>query len=420
MKSEINRRKFLGLLASASTAAAVGGGVLEHALSSADTPTFAATLTRGIYNSAAATHWQDAFLSGNGEQAIMVFGNPLSETVIFEDHKFEQPNGSLGLKPPVISNLLPTVRTDLLNGSYSAAQKAFPNGWILHWTQPWHPGYEMLLNIASSGSISNYKRSVNFETGEITVQWTDAKGNWTRSSFVSRADNVVVQQLTAPTGGKLNLTISLNQNLAGLPTTIAFTNKVSTDANGHTFLDLRGQYTSNTADGGYEGVTWVTQSGGTQSISGTTLTISNANSLLLLTRLDRYTNATQWNSLPLQTQVVTLSTSYSTLLSRHVAIHQPIYDRMTVSFNASDSDRALATTDLLNKQVSNPGTLNAALLEQMFNAGRYHYMCSTGYFPPRLQGLWGGVGAATGPMILRLTRILIFRLPGPILATCPN
>ncbi len=389
MDHEINRREFLELLASAS-ALATFGTVAETILSNDIPSAFAATLTRGIFDSAAATNWQDAFLSGNGEYAIMVYGNALNETIIFNDHKFEQPNGSLNLHPPVINNLLPEVRSELLAGSYQNAQSTFPNGWDLHWTQPFHPGYEMLLDTTSGGSISGYKRSTNFETGEIAVQWSDGLGNWSRSSFVSRADDVVVQEFTAPSQGTLTFTIQLNQNLPDLPSGMVFTNTVSTDSNNHTFLNLRGQYTSDPTQGGYEGVTWVVRTGGSQSISGTTLTITKATSVLLLTKLDRYANATQWNNKPLQAEVVTLSTSYSTLLSRHVAIHQAIYDRMTINFNASSSDLALDTTDLLNKQISNPGAPNPALLQQMFNAGRYHFISSSGYFPPRLQGIWGG------------------------------
>lgn len=394
MDRPMNRRRFLELSASITALAALGG-TFENFSPQVSEIAFAATVARGIYDTQPASSWTDAFLSGNGRYGIMAYGNPLSETVIFNDHKFEQPNGSLNLQPPVISNRLPQVQTDLLAGNYSTAQTEFASGWTLHWTQPFHPGYEMLLTIPANGSTSNYSRTTNFETGEVLVQWNDNLGSWTRSSFVSRADNVVVQYLPAPTNGKLNVSLQLNGALSGAPSSMVYSNRVYTDSVGHTFLNLRVQYDSSSSDPGYEGVTWVILNGGSQSISGTTLNISNANSLLLLTQTDRYATATQWNNNSLQNTLVTLPTSYATLLNRHTAIHQPIFDRLSVNFNGSASDRALATTDLINKQLSNTSTLNPALLEKMFDAGRYHFLSSSGYFPPRLTALWIGAWGAS-------------------------
>jgi alpha-L-fucosidase 2 len=394
MQRHMNRRRFLELSASI-TALAAAGGALENFSPLSSEIAFAATVTRGITDNQPTSNWADAFLSGNGRYGIMVYGNPLSETVIFNDHKFEQPNGSLNLHPPVIANRLAQVQTDLLAGNYSTAQTEFAAGWTLNWTQPFHPGYKMLLTIPAHGTVSNYSRTINFETGEVTVQWSDTLGNWTRSSFVSRADNVVVHYLPAPSNGKLNVSLQLSGALDGAPSSLVFANNVSTDANGNIFLNLRVQYDGSANDPGYEGVTRVILHGGTYSISGTTLTISNANSLLLLTQTDRYDIATQWNNNALQTTLLTLPDSYTTLLQRHTAIHKPIFDRLSVNFNGSASDRALATTDLLNKQLNNPSALNPALLEKMFDAGRYHLLSSSGYFPTRLTGLWlGAWGAA--------------------------
>lgn len=394
MQRHMNCRRFLELSARVTALAAVGG-VLENFSPQLSEIAFAATMTRGIHDSQPASSWTDAFLSGNGRYGIMVYGNPLSETVIFNDHKFEQPNGSLNLQPPVISNRLPQVQADLLAGNYSAAQTEFASGWTLHWTQPFHPGYKMQLTLPTNGTVSNYSRTTNFETGEVTVQWSDNLGSWTRNSFVSRADNVVAQYLPAPTNGKLNVSLQLNGALDGAPSSLVYANNISTDSKGHTFLNLRVQYDSSSSDPGYEGVTRVILHGGTHSISGTTLTISNANSLLLLTQADRYDTATQWNNNTLQHTLLTLSDNYTTLLNRHTALHRPIFDRLTVDFNASASDRALATTDLLNEQLNNSSTLNPALLEKMFDAGRYHLLSSSGYFPTRLTGIWlGAWGAA--------------------------
>lgn len=386
MAIELTRRRFLEV-----SAAAAAAFSLSSTLGAARAA--AAPGTRAIFDSAPASTWSDAFLSGNGRYGVMVNGDPLAETVIFNDHKFLQPNGSYGTVTPVVSGELAQTRADLLAGNYSTAQTEFADDWTLEWTQPFHPGYQMSLTVPSDGPVSGYSRTLNFETGEITVAWTDSRGAWTRRTFVSRADNVIVQQLTAPSNGTLSVTVELSAALAGAPSTLVVTNNVYTSG-GDYFLNLRAQYDSSASDPGYEGVTWAVPTGGTTAISGSTLTVTGATSLLLLTRTDRYATST-WNTTALQAELTALSTTYTTLLNRHTAIHQPIYDRVTIDLNGGAADRALSTTALIAKQIANPGTLNPALLEKMFDAGRYHFLSSSGYMPPRLTGLWlGEWGAA--------------------------
>jgi len=104
MDKHMNRRRFLELTVGTGATTLVGGALVD--LSSQNIPTaFAAPAARSSFDSSAASNWEDAFLSGNGRYGIMVYGNPLSETVIFNDHKFDQPiydrvtidlNGSTG------------------------------------------------------------------------------------------------------------------------------------------------------------------------------------------------------------------------------------------------------------------------------------------------------------------------------------
>ena len=54
--------------------------------------------------------------------------------------------------------------------------------------------FTMKIDMVKEGEVKNYLRTVDFESGEIKVLWDDNRGSWERSSFVSRPDNVVVQQ----------------------------------------------------------------------------------------------------------------------------------------------------------------------------------------------------------------------------------
>jgi hypothetical protein len=68
----------------------------------------------------------------------------------------------------------------------------------------------MRLEFPKSASVKDYLRTVDFESTEVKVHWTDERGEWVRRTFTSRPDNLVVQWLTAPKGQSVNVRIALS------------------------------------------------------------------------------------------------------------------------------------------------------------------------------------------------------------------
>jgi len=332
-------------------------------------------------------------LSGNGKIGIMIFGNPLNDTVIFTANNFYYPKTS-GSYLPDISSIQDAVKDYILAGKYREAAQLQLNALLsgsayVGGEGGVHSGYKMLFNISQSGNISNYLRACNFETGEIIIQFSDNRGSWERKSFVSRADSCAVMLIAAPTNGKINLTIQLSSDMPNKPSNWTFTQIIDT-----AFLNMRVKYQSSAGDQGYEGVTRIIQKSGTQSVSNNSLIISNADTLILLTKLNRYTNncTAQFNLRMLQSYLSLLPTDYSTLLSRHIAIHGTIYNRVKLDLCANASDRALSNESLLQKQI-NAGTQTPikALWERVFDASRYYYLsASCSLTPPMGVGIWTG------------------------------
>jgi alpha-L-fucosidase 2 len=334
--------------------------------------------------------WTDAFLAGNGKMGIMVFGNPLHETVIYNDRAFNLARTRDRSFAQVSAEDLATIKSNCAAGNFAEANRLAVSSARYHdgGEGGRHPGYEMLITIPEAGAITNYSRTCDFRTGVITVKWTDDRGDWERKSFVSRKDDVIVQYLTAPSGGKLNCSIQLATDPKMLfPRTMSFTNV--SDAN---YLNLRAKYPENTGGAGYEGVTRVVTSGGTKSLAGGVLNISNATSVIMLTRTEKYYDncARQWDRQNLQQQLAAMTANYKTLLKGQLATHQAIYDRVKLDLNASAADRALANEELLARQKTSPTAVNA-LWERVFDAGRYYYLSSSSdQSPPDLLGIWSG------------------------------
>jgi alpha-L-fucosidase 2 len=337
--------------------------------------------------------WPNAFMAGNGNMGIMVFGNPLNETVIYSDRGFNLAANlhSLHRSFAQISAADETaIRSNCAAGNFAEANRLAVDS--AHYRGGGegnrHPGFEMLINIPPAGDISNYCRICDYQTGVITVKWTDARGDWERKSFVSRKDNVIVQYLTAPSAGKLNCSIQLASDpRMGLPRDMIFTNVE--DAND---LNIRAKYPWNTGDAGYEGVTHFVVSGGTENVSGTVLNVSNADSVILLTRTAKYyTNCEdQWNQQLLQSQLAAIPADYDTLLNGQIATHGAIYDRVKLDLGASAADRKRSNEELVAMQKKSSVPVKA-LWERIFDAGRYYYLsASSSNTPSDLLGIWTG------------------------------
>ncbi|MDP3441718.1 MAG: glycoside hydrolase N-terminal domain-containing protein, partial [Ignavibacteria bacterium] len=136
---------------------------------------------KGTYIKSAATRWQDALVSANGLLGAMDFCDPLNDMIVLNHNKFAYPDA--GPQPvPDLSDVIEQCKDDNLTGNYLAAanrsyNEAVAKGCKGYNTQGFHPGYYLKISLSSSGTISNYKATLNYETGEITTSWTDNNGN---------------------------------------------------------------------------------------------------------------------------------------------------------------------------------------------------------------------------------------------------
>ncbi|MDR0865502.1 MAG: discoidin domain-containing protein [Candidatus Symbiothrix sp.] len=334
--------------------------------------------------------WSNGLFAGNGKMGVIVFGNPLKETVIYNDRKFFMAASKERSFNQVSAMDLKLIRDFCVGGRWKEANDLANkvHGWQGGGEGDKHPGYEMLIDIPVNGSISGYVRECNFRTGEITVKWKDNRGDWERKTFVSRKDNVIVQYLTAPSKDKLNCSIHL-----GTDPGMHFNPGMRfTDVSDTEFLNMRVQYPAGTNNAGYEGVTKIVLSGGEKSITGGILTIKDADAVMLLTRMEKYYSdcENEWTKEILQSQLDLLSSDYTTLLEGQIETHQALFDRVKIDLGANAADRALSNETLLDKQKGTPEIVGA-LWERLFDSGRYLYLSSSSdVAPPDLLGLWTG------------------------------
>lgn len=390
MNIEMPRRGFLTASAWAAGALLLADGTVlaRPALANASAVELP---ERGLFDTAPGGSWTQAFLSGNGEYGAMLYGGPELERIVFNHHRFVLPNGTRDMTPPDLAPRLASVQAKALNGDFNGASAEFTEGWSLKWTQPFHPGYELRIEAPSMTAHDNYMRSTDFRSGEIRHSWSTAAGTWQRRMFVSRSSNVIVHELSAPAGASIDVDLSAETALPGAPDDVRYSVAATTSGrNGH--LSVRGIYPDALGAYGFEGLTRasITGSGASISASGGRLAICKATRVILLTKLARYEAPGDWDSQPLKSRLGVLLTDYDALLRRHLPVHRALCDGSTFRLNVSDADRGLGASALVDRQSENRSSVDLALLEAMYDSGRYLFVSSSGILPPRLTGIWVG------------------------------
>ncbi|MEU8971585.1 glycoside hydrolase N-terminal domain-containing protein [Streptomyces monashensis] len=331
------------------------------------------TPVHGTWEPAPAARWEDAFLSGNGRHGILVSGDPNDERVIVTQHTLVRPNGGEHAHPPLLADRLRVLQDRLLAGDLTAAE-SFTDGRPLQWVQPFHPAFRIRVDRAGAeGPGPGYRRTVDFTTGEVA----SGCGDFTSRAFVSRADDVIVQEVVAGDG----VVIRLDHRLPGAPAGLRVGHGALLTPEG-ALLSLRARYPG--GDHAYTGATLVVGAGAELLPPG--VRVTGDRPVLLLTRVLRHTGEADAaaEARRLQQLVAGAERPYEELLDRHLELHRTAYQRVGLDLGADPAERALPGSELLRRPDS------PALLERLFAAGRYHLLSSSGLLPPRLTGLWTG------------------------------
>ncbi|MFN8074104.1 MAG: glycoside hydrolase N-terminal domain-containing protein [Kineosporiaceae bacterium] len=341
--------------------------------------------------------WEDAFLAGNGEHGIMVFGAPGHERVVHTHHRFVLPGPSRTMGPPALADRLEEVRDLILAGRRREAQRRFTDGRPLAWTQPFHPGHVLHLDGAGAApDAAGYERRTDFTTGEVTSAW--GGGAWRHRAFVSRPDRVAVHEIT---GRALDVDLRLSAATPGLPDDIAVRTRAVVEGDGRAWLTVVATYppvpdageaaSGRAPEEGFAGVTRVVLDGGTATADGDVVRVRGARGVLLVSRWQRWAGAPPLDEL--REDLAALPADLHHLRDRHAAVHGELFARCSLDLGPAGAGTEPMVGDLLARARRDP--LDPALLEALFASGRYLLLSSCGVLPPRLTGLWlGAWGAA--------------------------
>lgn len=337
-----------------------------------------------------AAKWDDALPVGSGRLGAMVFGRTADERIQFNEdtlwtghpHDYVR-KGSAEALPEVrkllaeghVRQATTLARARLL--SDPVRQKAY------------QPFGDLHLRFPGIAAVSAYRRELNLETAVARTQF-DANGvTYTRDVFASYPDNVIVVHITASRPGSITFDLGLTSPQKDSSTTaggdqpmLTLTGRVQPDG-------LR-----------FQARALLMTSGGHVTSDGASLHVAGADSAtILLVAATSFRNFQDISADPVARCERTLaalptarpeSAAYASLLARHEADHEALFNR--VHINLGTSPAAALPTDERVRRLKSEGGLDAdpALAALYFQYGRYLLISSSrpGSQPANLQGIW--------------------------------
>lgn len=230
-------------------------------------------------------------------------------------------------------------------------------------------------------SPSNYKRRLDLQSAVHSVNYTEKGVEYTRESFASYPDGVIVTRIKASAPRSINCTVSLDDEHGA--TTKAARNR----------LTFSGSLPENGMK--YEAQLLIVPKGGRTRLSGGKIEVEAANEVLLILgagtdfKLDRTSGFRTEAPHGKVTLAVNKAakTGYDELLKRHKYDYQELFGRVELSLpESANQDRT--TQELIDSYDKQKG--NSYLETLLFQYGRYLMIGSSrpGSLPSNLQGVW--------------------------------
>lgn len=362
--------------------------------------------------------WREGMVSGNGMQGFIESGSPYEDTFIFQNMHFILPNENVRDCPETFE-ALESVKQAIVKGEDITDNANYDD------VYRFHPGGQLRIAMDGKGA-SDYARYTDYETAQVGVHYENKDGIWERKSFTSMADGAVITQINASdTGAPVTLTLSIDDisTLANFgdsdEVNLKYKKLVKDSADAIALVAHYPDYAnSELKDGGYATLTYVLAIGGTKEKialdkntdeaqfygENSGIRITNAQAVYLITLSDRtkdmgaYADFENENSYALSDQLYARAKAvadsysenagfnYEKALQKHLAFYKPQFDAVTLTL----SDNTTESNENLLKKQKGKKEINAALAQRTYYAGRYAYLCCSGYSTSRLYGMWTG------------------------------
>jgi alpha-L-fucosidase 2 len=342
--------------------------------------------------------WNHALPVGNGRLGAMVFGGRGTEHLQLN----EETLWTGGPYDPVVkgaSKALPEIRRLLFAGDVAKAHDLFGRTMmgIPYEQMKYQPLGDLYLTFAGHDTVTQYRRSLQLDSGVARVSYVVGGVTFTRELFVSAPAQVIVMRLTASKPGALTFSAELhgvrNPAHSNYGTDYFRMDGVAPDGlritgKNSDYLGIPGRLT-------YEARLRARSAGdrGTVTVDYRTLRVSGADTVtIVLAAATSFVNYEDVTGNPAERVRAVLDRAaarpYAELLREHVSEHQRWFGRVKLTLDGTSADAlALPTDERIARFATKPDPGLAALFYQF---GRYLLIASSrpGTQAANLQGIW--------------------------------
>ena len=356
-----------------------------------------------IWFSEPAQVFEEAFPIGNGKTGGMVYGNTISERISLNDATLWSGGPVDPNMNPNAQKYLPLVRQALFNEDYRAADS------LMHFMQgKFSESYAPLGNLwldFNHSEVSNYKRTLDLQKAVSIVQYQYRNTVFTRESFVSFPDKLMIIRITAKGSEKINLTLRANSLLQYKSSAVANILTLSGIAPNHAEPNYRGNMPNAVTYDPLHSMRFIAmikcqQTDGKISTTDTSVSINGATEVIL-----HVSTATSFNGAEkdpgtqgvneirlAQAQLDGASTkTYEQIKQRHSSDFERYFNRVDLSLSNDASSGKYPINERLKRFTD--GEKDNELVALYFQFGRYLLISSsrTSYVPANLQGIWNEI-----------------------------
>jgi alpha-L-fucosidase 2 len=389
MSSRMNRRHFLAISAGAMAAGTVTGATpaaLAQRASNTSTATGRPLQNHQLrlwYPSPAA-EWLQALPIGNGRLGAMVFGGvgteqlQLNEDTIWAGGPYDPAN------PDGLANLQ-EIRNRVFSGDFSGAQSLIDSGFMGSplGEMAYQTVGDLRLAFPFGGTATDYFRELDITTAVTLTRYTRDSVGYTRETFASAPDQVIVVRLTADTGGQISFSATFDSRQSSTSHS-PDARTIGLDGSAQSWEGVAGAVR-------FRALATVRTSGGSVTSQNGTLTVTDADAVTLLISIGSNYNNFQdvtgdQNGRARGPLLAAADRPYDELRSRHVTDYQRYFNRTTLDLGSTSA--AELPTD--QRVAGFAGGSDPQLVALFFQFGRYLLLsCSRpGTQPANLQGLW--------------------------------
>ena len=350
-----------------------------------------------------ALRWEDALVSGNGSTGVMVLGRPLDELIVVNHEKLWVPTTDVEPRPAELADAWREARTIAAEGRFrdaatlvrervrawcaeQFAEAASVAGVRLPYARV-HPAFHLHINAAATGAIRQSRRVMDLETGELSVHWTDTRGDWLRRCFVSRTHDAIVLEIVPPAGAAFEGAFRLSE-APGKHAGDFESVEIGHEGQELHFHAVYGRTLGRPEPEGYHALGRVlVENGSVAAVEGQRLDVRGARRVVLLLAFEYLDRGRDADHHGLRERLDSLGTDYEALLAPHAAEHGAMFRRVSLDLGG-DPERAHSSEAVIERARSCGPT--PELLELLHAVGRYALICGgTGELAPALTGIWG-------------------------------